>query len=120
MFPEHAQSVMRYLGTPCKYFPRGTEINTVENAYRSELSEGTPLLIVIENHMFFDDGERSADFQKKVFAAPKIDPVKWFEETIKAHDNNFCYDPSAIIGEMSDGNQRTVFSAIIYYGIQKT
>lgn len=122
MFPEHAQSVMSYLGCPCEYFPRGTEIDTVVNAYRSALSEGTctPLLIVIESHMLFDDGECSADFQKEVFAAPKIDPAEWFEKTIKAHDNDFCYEPSEIIGEMSGGRTRTDFSAIIDYGIQKT
>lgn len=120
MFPEHAQSVMRYLGCPCEYFPRGTEIDTVVNAYRSALSEGTPLLIVIESHMFFDGHECSADFRKKVFAAPGIDPVKWFEDTIKEHDNGYCYDTDNIIGEMSGGRTRTDFSAIIDYGIQKT
>ncbi len=29
------------LDCPCEYFPRGTEINMVLNAYRSALSEGT-------------------------------------------------------------------------------
>lgn len=122
MFPEHAKSVMRYLGCSCEYFPRGTEIDTVVNAYRSALSEGTyvPLLIVIESHMFFDGGQCSTDFQKEVFAAPSIDPVKWFEDKIKEHDNDYCYDPSTIVGEMSGGKPRTVFSAIIDYGIQKT
>lgn len=121
MFPEHAQSVMRYLDCPCEYFPRGTEIDAVVNAYRSAMSEGTctPLLIVIECHMFFDGELSSADFQKEVFAAPKIAPAEWFEKTIKAHDRNFCYEPSEIIGEMSGGRTRTDFSAIIDYGIQK-
>ena len=122
MFPEQAQSVMRYLGCRCEYFPRGTEIESVVNAYRSALSEGacTPLLIVIESHMFFDEGISSTDFQKEVFAAPKISPEEWFEKTIKAHDNDFCYDPNEIIGEMSGGRTRTGFSAIIDYGIQRT
>jgi len=122
MFPEHAQSVMRYLGVQCEYFPRGTEIGTVVNAYRSALSEGacTPLLIVIESHMMFDDGECSADFQEMVFSAPVTDPVKWFEETVKAHDRDFCYEPNSIIGEISGGRTRTEFSAIIDYGIKKT
>ena len=122
MFPEHSQSVMRYLGCPCEYFPRGTEIDTVVNAYRSALSEEkcTPLLIVIESHMFFDEGLSSADFQKEVFGALKIDPEEWFEKTTEAHDRDFCYEPGEIIGEMSGGGTRTNLSAIIDYGIQKT
>lgn len=122
MFPEHAQSVMSFLGCPCEYFPRGTEIDTVVNAYRSALSEGkcTPLLIVIESHMFFDEELSSTDLQKEVFAAQKIDPVKWFEKTIEEHDSGFCYEPGEIIGEISGGKTRTGFSAIIDYGIQKT
>ncbi|MBD5130500.1 MAG: DUF4253 domain-containing protein [Ruminococcaceae bacterium] len=120
MFPEQAKSVMRYLGCPCEYFPRGTEIGTVVDAYRSALSKEkcTPLLIAVESHMFFDEG-CSSDFQKEVFAAPKIDP-EWFKKTRETHDRDFCYEPSEIIGEMSGGRARTEFSAIIDYGIQKT
>lgn len=65
--------------------------------------------------MLFDGGECSADFQKEVFAAPKIDLAEWFEKTIKEHDSGFCYEPGEIIGEMSGGKTRTGFSAIIDY-----
>lgn len=122
---ENAQSVMNYLGCPCEYFPRGTELGIITDKYNKafagrEMGGYTPLLIVIESHMFFDDGLSSADFQKEVFSAPKIDPEEWFKRVKNEHDNNFCYDPEQIIGEMSGGNSRTNFSGIIDYGIKKS
>lgn len=93
MFPERAKSVMRFLDCPCEYFPRGTEISAVENAYSSALSEGAPLLIVIEGHMLFDGGERSADFRKKVFAAP---PVRE-EAALELAREHFAFCPDNVL-----------------------
>lgn len=124
-YEEHAKSVMRYLGCPCEYFPRGTELETVEGAYAAAFAEHekggyTPLLIVMESHMSFEDEHNSADFQKEVFAAPKIDPEKWFKEKIADHDRSFCYDPAGIIGEISGGREITGLSGFIDYGIKKS
>lgn len=122
---EISQSVIKYLGCPCGYFPRGTELETITNAYNRAFSERersgyTPLLIAIEDYMFFDGGLCSADFQKEVFSAPKIDPKKWFVKTKAAHDNDFCYDPNEIIGEILGGKTRNDFSGVIDYGINKS
>lgn len=124
-FEEHARSVIRYLGCPCEYFPRGTDINIVTSAYQRAFDERenggyTPLLIVMESHMFFEDELNSADLQKEVFAAPKIDPNKWFKEKIAEHDRSFCYDPADIIGKMSSGRTINSFSGIIDNGIKKS
>lgn len=120
----HAESVIKYLGCPCEYFPRGTELDTVADKYSKAFSERiaggyTPLIIVIESHMFFEDDESSSDFQKRIFAAPKIDPEKWFKEKTAEHDRDFCYEPESIIGEIAGGMTRTGFSGIIDYGIKK-
>ncbi len=120
----HAESVIKYLGCPCEYFPRGTELDTVADKYAKAFAERiaggyTPLIIVIESHMFFEDDESSKDFQKRVFAAPKIDPEKWFKEKIAEHDSDFCCEPESIIGEIAGGMPRTGFSGIIDYGIKK-
>lgn len=122
MISENAISVMKYLGCPCVHFPRGTEIGAVVNAYNSAFDEQgfTPLIIVIENHMFFDGERSSADFQKEVFAAPRIVPDEWFKRTIAEHGRDFCCNPREIIGEISDGKPRTSFSGIIDYGTQKS
>lgn len=124
-FEEHARSVIRYLGCPCEYFPRGTDLNIVTSAYQRAFDEResggyTPLLIVMESHMFFEDEFNSADLQKKVFAAPKIDPNEWFVKKIAEHDNNFCYDPADIIGEISGGRTLNSFYGIIDHGIKKS
>ena len=124
-FEEHARSVMRYLGCPCEYFSSGTELDIVTNAYRNALSvreiEGyTPLLIVIDSHMYFEEELHSADLQYEVFAAPKIDPEEWFVKTKQRHDNDFCYEPDQIIGEISNGAEINDFSGIIDYGIKKS
>ncbi len=68
-YEEHARSVIRYLGCPCEYFPRGTELDTVKGAYQRAFAEResggfTPLLIVLEAHMFFEDDLSSAELQK--------------------------------------------------------
>lgn len=122
---ENAQSVIKYLCCPCDYFPRGTDLNIVASEYNKAFSERdtggyTPLIIVIESHMFFDGGLCSADFQKEIFSAPKIDPEKWFVKTKAEHDNGFCYDQNEIIGGISGGKTRNGFSSIIDYGINKS
>lgn len=124
-YEEHARSVIRYLGCPCEYFPRGTELDIVTNEYNKAFAERenggyTPLLIVMESHMFFEEEHRSADLQKEVFAAPKINVEEWFPNKISEHDNGFCYDPSDIIGEISGGRTINSFSGIIDYGIKKS
>lgn len=122
---EISQSVIKYLGCPCDYFPRGTELDIVTSEYDKAFAERetggyTPLIIVIEEHMFFDNGLCSADLQRKIFSAPKIDPEKWFVKTKAEHDNGFCYDPNEIIGDISGGKTRNGFSSIIDYGINKS
>ena len=124
-FEEHAKSVMRYLGCPCEYFPRGTELDAVMNAYRNAFAERenggySPLLIVLDSHMYFEDEHCSAELQKEVFAAPKIDPEEWFASTKQRHDNSFCYEPDEIIGEIAGGTPVNSFSGMIDLGINKS
>lgn len=120
-FEEHARSVIRYLGYPCEYFPRGTELDTVKSAYQQALREsGTPLLIVLDSHMFFEDGENSADFRKDVFAAPGFNCEEWFARKKSEHDIDFCYEPEEIIGKITGGAAINDFSGFIDYGINKS
>lgn len=124
-FEEHARSVIRYFGCPCEYFPRGTELDIVKAAYQRAFAEResggfTPLLIVLEAHMFFEDELNSVDFQNEVFAAPKIDPEEWFARKKAEHDRDFCYEPEQIVGEISGGVAINDFSGFIDYGINKS
>lgn len=124
-FKEHARSVIRYLGCPCEYFPRGTDLNIVTSAYKTAFAEResggyAPLLIVIESHMFFEDELSSAELQKEVFAAPKFDPKEWFVRVKNEHDNDFCYEPEQIIGEITGGAALNDFSGFIDHGINKS
>lgn len=124
-FEEHARNVIRYLGCPCEYFPRGTDLNIVTSAYQRAFNERenggfTPLLIVMDSHMFFEDDESSADFQRDVLKAPGFDPEEWLARKKREHDKDFCYQPEEIIGDISGGTPRTGFSGIIDYGINKS
>lgn len=124
-YEEHARSVIRYLGCPCKYFPRGTDLNVVTSAYQRAFDEResggyTPLLIEIEAHMFFEEEHQSADFQREVLKAPGFDPEEWFARKKREHDRGFCYEPEQIIGEISGGAAINDFSGIIDYGIKKS
>lgn len=124
-FEEHARSVIRYLGCPCEYFRRGTDLSVVKIAYQRALEERgsgefTPLLIVLDSHMFFEDGESSADFQSEVLKSPQFDAEEWFSTKKREHDRDFCYDPDRIIGEISGGAATNDFSGIIDFGINKS
>lgn len=124
-YEEHARSVIRYLGCLCEHFPRGAELDIVKSAYQSAFNEResggfTPLLIVLESHMFFEDGESSAELQKKVFAAPQFDCEEWFVKKKNEHDRDYCYEPDQIIGEITGGEAINDFAGIVDYGIKKS
>lgn len=124
-FEEHAKNVIKYLGCPCELFKRGTDLNVVTSAYQRAFEERengvfTPLLIVLDSHMFFEDGESSADFQAEVLKAPQFNVEKWFAAKKSEHDNDFCYEPEQIVGEISGGAAINDFSGIIDFGIGKS
>lgn len=122
---ENALSVMNYLGCPCEYFPRGTELGNVNGAYRRAFDEResggfTPLLIVIESHTYFEAEQSSADFKKEIFSAPRIDPEEWFAKKKSEHDRDFCYEHEQIVGETAGGAAINDFSGFIDYGIKRS
>lgn len=124
-FEQHAESVIKYLGCPCEAFKRGTDLGVVTSAYQQAFAERenggfTPLLIVLDSHMFFEDGESSAALQKEVLDAPEFDVEEWFARKKSEHDRDFCYEPEQIIGEISGGAAINEFSGIVDFGINKS
>ncbi len=124
--PSHnAQSVMKYLGCPCEYFPAGSSVAAVTNAYddafaKREIGGYTPVIFVIEEYMDFDESQSSADLQKQVFAAPPIDAREWFEKVLSSYKEDYGADWNDVVGEMENGQPMTALSGFLNFGTRKS
>ena len=124
--PSHnAQSVMKYLGCPCEYFPAGSSVAAVTNAYddafaKREIGGYTPVIFVIEEYMDFDESQSSADLQKQVFAAPPIDAREWFEKVLSSYKEDYGEDWNDVVGEMENGQPMTALSGFLNFETRKS